>query len=194
MVTTARRYTFDEWVDSPENTARAELVEGIPVERMTTTFDHGQIVGELWDWLRRAQRAGFGWVSAEPVGVVLDASGARRNVREPDLCFVRQERAHIITGKAVEGVPDLVIEVLSPSTRDDDLPGGDKWRDYERFGVPNYWIVDPEDRTVAQYTHTGVGYGAPQTLRPGDDLRSALFPGIAMPVAGVFQTWPPLVP
>jgi Uma2 family endonuclease len=192
MAMTTLRYTFDEWIDSPENTPLAELVEGIPVERMATTFDHGQIVGELWDWLRRAQRAGFGWVSAEPVGVVLDANGARRNVREPDLCFIRKERAQIITGKAVEGVPDLVIEVLSPTTRDDDLPQGEKWRDYARFGVPRYWIVDPEERTVAQYTHTGSGYGEPVVLRDGDALRSELFSGITLPVGTLFHPWPPL--
>jgi hypothetical protein len=50
---TTLRYTFDDWIHSPENTPLAELVDGIPVERMATTFDHGQIVGELWDWLRR---------------------------------------------------------------------------------------------------------------------------------------------
>lgn len=192
MVMATRRYTFDEWIDSPQNTPLAELVEGIPVERMASTFDHGQIVGELWDWLRRAQRAGLGWVSVEPVGVVLDAAGARRNVREPDLCFVRKERAYIITGKAVEGVPDLVIEVLSPTTQDDDLPNGEKWRDYERFGVPRYWIIDPKQGTVAQYTHTGGGFGDPVVLQEGDELRSELFPGITLSVGALFHPWPPL--
>lgn len=192
MAITTLRYTFDEWLDSPENRPLAELVEGLPVERMATTFDHGQIVGELWDWLRRAQRAGFGWVSADPVGVLLDAGGARRNVREPDLCFVRKERAHIITGKAVEGVPDLVIEVLSPTTRDDDLPNGEKWRDYERFGVPRYWIVDPGERTVAQYTHTGSTYGEPLILGESNQLHSELFSGITLSVGALFQPWPPL--
>jgi hypothetical protein len=68
MAMTTLRYTFDEWIDLAENTPLAGLVEGIPVERMATTFDHDQIVGKLWDWLHRAHRAGFGWASAEPVG------------------------------------------------------------------------------------------------------------------------------
>jgi Uma2 family endonuclease len=121
---------------------------------------------------------------------LLDADGARRNVREPDLCFVCKERAHIITGRAVEGVPDLVIEALSPTTRDDDLPGGEKRRDYQRFGVPRYWIVDREAGVVAQYTHTGSAYGEPVVLRAGDELRCELFPGITLPVSALFLTWP----
>ncbi len=186
MVLTKRRYTFDEWVDSPENTLRAELVEGIPVERMSTTRDHGRVVGELWDWLRRAERAGYGEVAMGPVGVVLDAQGERRNVREPDLCFIQEQRRHVITGKAIEGLPDLVIEVLSPTNRADDLPGGEVWRDYERFGVPVYWIVDPEARTVAQHEHRGDRFVETARLRSGDLLSFPLFPEITLPVADLF--------
>lgn len=188
MVLTRRRYRFDEWIDSPENTMLSELVEGIPVERMSTSRDHGRVVAELFDWLRRAERAGFGEVALGPVAVVLDASGPRRNVREPDLCFIQEQRLYIVTGKGIEGVPDLVIEVLSPTNRNDQLPGGDIWRDYERFRVPDYWIVDPEIRTVSQYAHLGDHYGLPVVLRPGDALKSVLLPGIILPVADIFAS------
>ena len=56
-----------------------------------------------------------GQVALGPVGVLLDADSTRRTLREPDLCFVSTTRSHIITTKAVEGVPDLIIEVLSPN-------------------------------------------------------------------------------
>jgi Uma2 family endonuclease len=188
MVLTRRRYRFDEWLDSPENTVLGELAEGIPVERMSTSRDHGRVVAELFDWLRRAERAGFGEVALGPVAVVLDASGSRRNVREPDLCFVQERRRQIITDKAIEGVPDLIIEVLSPRNRIDQLPGGDIWRDYERFGVPSYWIIDPKWRTVSQYTHGGDRYGTPVVLRPGGTLASVLCPGLTLPVADIFAS------
>lgn len=186
MALTRQRYTFDEWVDSPENTALSELVEGIPIERMPTTPDHGRIVRRLEHWLTRAEDAGFGEVHVGPVAVVLDTSGPRRNVREPDLCFVRADRAPIVTEKAIEGLPDLVIEVLSPSNRADDLPGGDIWKDYERFGVPRYWIVDPEMQTVAQYEHHGDKFGPPTVLSRDAWLQSDLFPGLTLPVAAIF--------
>jgi len=186
MVLTRQRYTFEEWIDSPENTPRCELVDGVPVERMSTSSDHGQIVGELSDWLRRAQRAGFGRAAIGPVAVVLDADGARRNVREPDACFLRQERAYLDTGRAIEGVPDLVIEVLSSGNREDDLPGGEKWRDYERFGVPVYWIVDPEARNVAQYERRDGRLVETARLVSGGVLISSLFPTITLPVDDLF--------
>jgi len=109
---TRQRYTFDEWIDAPENTTLSELVEGIPVERMSTSSNHGWVAKALWRWLDKAEQAGFGIVQAGPVAVILDASGARRNVREPDFCFLRQERAYLDTGRAIEGVPDLIIEIL----------------------------------------------------------------------------------
>ena len=187
MVDTRRRYTIDEWLDSPENRMLTELVEGAPVERMATTWDHGQVVKALWRWLDRAEQAGYGSVGLGPVAVVLDATGARRNVREPDLCFVRRDREYIITGKAIEGIPDLVIEVLSPTNRSDDLPGGPVWDDYERFRVPEYWIVDPEARTVAQYHHQGLHFGTPTVLHAGDDLHHALLADVTLPLTELFR-------
>lgn len=186
MALTRQRYTFDEWLDSPENTPLAELVEGIPVERMATSSNHGWIVKAIWRWLDRAEQAGFGIMHAGPVAVVLDATGARRNVREPDFCFLRQERAYLDTGRAIEGVPDLIIEILSPTNRRDQLPGGETWGDYERFGVPAYWIVDPATQTVTQYRHEGTRLQEESRLGPGAVLASPLFPGITQAVAGIF--------
>ena len=187
MAVTTRRYTFDEWIDSPANGMLTELVDGVPVERMSTTQDHGRVVKALWRWLDQAEHAGFGTVHLGPAAVVLDASGGRRNVREPDICFLSAARAYLDTGKAIEGVPDLVIEVLSPDNRRDDLPGGPIWRDYERFGVPAYWIVDPEARTCTQYVHRGGRFVEDARLGPDGTLQSPLFPGITLPVAGLFH-------
>ncbi len=185
---THQRYTFDEWIASPTNTPLTELVEGVPVERMATSSNHGWIVKAIWRWLDRAEQAGFGIMHAAPVAVILDAAGARRNVREPDFCFLRLERAHLDTGRAIEGVPDLIIEILSPTNRRDQLPGGDTWGDYERFGVPAYWIVDPTARTVTQYRNDGARLQEEARLGAGDILASPLFPGISQAVAGLFAT------
>lgn len=181
-----RRYTYDEWIDSPLNTPRSELVDGEPVERMPGTPDHASVINEAWDWLRRAERAGYGRVFCGPTGVLLDADGARRNAREPDVFFIRKERVHIVTSKSIEGVPDLAIEVLSPSTRRDNLPGGAIWRDYERFGVPAYWAIDVEYRVVAQYRWSDGHYGQPTVLGEDDLLESPLFPAITLPVRQLF--------
>lgn len=187
MALTRQRYTFDEWLASAENAALTELVDGVPVERMGTTSDHGRVTRALQHWLERAEAGGYGSVHLGPETVLLDANGARRNARAPDVFFLSAERDALDTGRAIEGLPDLVIEVLSPTTRTDDLPGGDKWRDYERFGAPSYWIVDPEMRTLTQYMHRGDRYDAPTTLREADTARFALFPDIALRVAELFR-------
>ncbi len=186
MALTQRRLTFEEWMESPLNTALSELVDGIPVERMSTSWNHGQVVKALWRRLDRAEQAGYGQVALGSVGVLLDADSARNNVREPDLCFVTAARDHLITAKAVEGLPDLVIEVLSPTNRQDDLPGGDVWRSYERFGVPRYWIVDPEAQTVTQYEHRGGRFVEVARLSDGDRLTSPLFLDLTIDVGDLF--------
>ena len=156
-VLTGRRYTYDEWVSSPVNTPRCELVDGIPVERMTTSGAHAEVVQALWWWLEGARQAGYGRVYAGPAGTLLDPDGARRHVREPDLFFFRQGRTRYRISQGFEGVPDLAIEVLSPDNRKDDLPGGSVWKSYEDFGVPAYWIVDPVAELVTCYRLTDRG-------------------------------------
>lgn len=183
---TKRRYTYDEWLTTPRNAARTELVDGDPVQRVATTPDHDAVVDEFRAWLREAQRAGYGRVLGGPASTLLDAASTRQNAREPDVFFVRQERRAIITSRSVEGVPDLVIEVLSPGNRADDLPGGAAWKDYERYGVPAYWIVDIETRRVAQYEWRDGRYGPPMLLTVQDTLQSPIFPGITLPVAQLF--------
>jgi len=73
-----------------------------------------------------------------------------------------------------------------PRNREDDLPGGEKWRDYERFGVPVYWIVDPEARNVAQYERRDGRLVETARLVSGGVLISSLFPTITLPVDDLF--------
>jgi len=187
MVLTRRRYTIDEFMDLPENTARTELIDGIPVERMPAGGDHGEVVKVVERWLDRAELAGYGRRYSGPTGAVLDPDGARQNVREPDVYFYRQGRRIRRTSKGMEGVPDLVIEILSPGNRADDLPGGSVWRSYERFAVPDYWIVDYEARMVIQHRHDGSRFEEVARLRSGDVLRYSLFPTLPLPVDDLFR-------
>jgi len=77
------------------------------------------------------------------------------DVVEPDLLYVSRERRHVVTEAHVQGPPDLVVEVLSPGTRKtDELT---KRKPYERFGVAEYWVVDPELETIKIYRREPVG-------------------------------------
>lgn len=186
MLQTQRRYTVDEWFDSPQNTTLAELVDGIPVERMTTSGDHAEMAKVLTRWLDRAEQAGYGLWFAGPAGVLLDPDSDRNNVREPDFCFFRQGRNPKRASKGIEGVPDFVIEILSHGNWRDDLPGGSVWNSYERFAVPYYWIVSPKDRTVTQYEHEQGHFVEIARLSTSDALICPLFPDLTLAVADLF--------
>lgn len=188
MVTTKQRYTFEDWLELPDDGRRYELLNGDLVEMAPPTANHALLVSALDRWFGRAEAAGHGSGIVGPVAVLLDAAMRRENAPEPDVLFVRRGREQIITAEAVEGVPDLVIEILSPSNRKDDLPGGEKWKLYRSFGVPSYWTVDPATRTITQYERHAGQLVETGRLGLGEELVSPLFPGITLPVAELFQS------
>ena len=71
------------------------------------------------------------------------------DVRRPDLLYFSKDRVHLIGKKAMEGMPNLAVEILSPSSTKIDRK--DKFKQYERAGVAYYWIVDPEEKTIEAY-------------------------------------------
>lgn len=186
MAVATQRYTFEDLLAWPDDGSSYELLDGEIIRVTSPEVDHSELVIALVAWLLAARRGGHGNVYTAPTAVLLDPSIKRENAPEPDVLFVRQKRLDPRTGRYLAGVPDLVMEVLSDSTRDRDLPRGEKWEIYERFGVPRYWIIDPATRTVAQYTWQAGGYPQPVLRRAGEMLESALFPSIVLPVVELF--------
>lgn len=187
MILTERRYTADEWVTLPDDGQRYELVDGALVALSPATIDHAEVRKMLQRLLLHAEDAGYGECFGPTLGVILDPQDARRNARLPDLLFVRTEHLSSVAAAALEGSPDLLIEVRDDDAPLDELPGGRKFADYERFGVPAYWVADVATRTVSQYTLAGGRYEGPTVLHGQDRLTSSLFPGIAVPVDVLFS-------
>jgi Uma2 family endonuclease len=108
------------------------------------------------------------------------------NVVEPDLFFLSNERLDRLTRKNVQGAPDLVMEVLSESTRRTDEVR--KRKLYERVDVLEYWLVDAELETVEVYRKIGGGFDRPIELScaAGDSLTTPLLPGFRVPLAKLF--------
>ena len=119
-----------------------------------------------------------------PLDVVLSP----RDVVVPDLLFVSAERASILTEANVQAAPDLAIEILSPSSRrSDELRKRDL---YERHGVREYWIVDPEAESVKVFRRGDAGrYTRPLLLtrHDADTLTTPLLPGLQLPLDGIFE-------
>jgi Uma2 family endonuclease len=124
----------------------------------------------------------IGEVYAAPFDVVL----SEHDVVEPDLLIVLRENLDRLTSAHLKGAPDIAVEILSESTRKTDEVT--KRRLYERFGVNEYWVVDPDIETIRIYSHAGAGYGAARELsmERGDVLASPLLPGFEVRLDKVF--------
>lgn len=126
-----------------------ELIDGELVKRNAPTPKHQDILSELNDQIKPFVRQNqLGRVFFAPVDVFLDNDTAP----QPDYVFVSRDNEHIITGNGIEGVPTLVIEIISPTSIVRDR--FTKKNLYERFGVPEYWLVDPQNQEIEIYALT----------------------------------------
>ncbi len=124
---------------------RFEVIDGIRYEMQPSpTVKHQKISGALHLMLHHTCHT-TATILYAPIDLYLDED----NQFQPDLVVISHERAAIIGEKRIEGAPDLVVEILSPSTSHNDRIH--KKRQYERHGLPEYWIVDPVHRTIDQF-------------------------------------------
>ncbi len=178
--TRVRFLASDIW-DAPEDRNIYEVIDGELYVTPAPGWWHQNAVSVLLAVISSYIRPRkLGKIVPAPTGVVLDD----HNGLESDLIYISQERAGIITERGVEGAPGLVVEVLSPSTAVRDR--GIKMRRYAAAGIPNYWIVDPANRTLEAYRLGAAGYEFAAVHGPGDVFRPELFPGLEIPIDELF--------
>jgi Uma2 family endonuclease len=136
-----RKYTVEEWMSWDED-VRCELIDGELFLMPPPALRHQGIVGEIYVQLHQQTKGGAYRTYMSPVGVRLNEG---ETALEPDIIIVG-DKAKLAGGKICEGAPDMVVEVLSPSTSSKDKVL--KFNKYLRAGVREYWIVDPNDNTV----------------------------------------------
>lgn len=184
VIPNARPWTYENYALLPEDGKRHEIIDGEHYVTPAPTVRHQRIVRQLILSLAAgaaAQRTGE--VLSAPCDVLLTET----DIVQPDVLFISGNRSHIVTEENVQGAPDLVVEVLSESTRkrDERLK-----RDlYERFGVREYWVVDPDLETVKIYRQAeDSGFGPSKILEhdKGALLETPLLPGLELPLATLF--------
>ena len=182
LTPTPVKVTLEEYLALPETTLPHELVDGeLRVTAAPSTWHQtvlNRIARALEDFV---ESRNLGSLFRAPVDVILDPVAGL--VLQPDIIYVRHERAEIIRER-IEGVPDLVVEILSPGTRDYDRI--EKSARYAAAGVTEYWLADSENRTIEVRR---LDQRPPVTIAvftAPDTLTSRLFPGFALPVAPVF--------
>jgi len=179
------KLTYDDFVHFPDDGKRHELIDGEHYVTPSPNTKHQDIVGELHFLIR-------GWLEGRPVGRVFlapfDVVFTQFDVVEPDLLYMSNQRAsEILTDLNVQGVPELVIEIASPSTRKRDASL--KRALYERKGVSEYWIVEPKGDKVRVFRRDGPTFASPVDLtrEAGDVLTTPLLPGLDLPLARIFR-------
>jgi Uma2 family endonuclease len=177
---------FARWLETlPANDLHHyELLDGFIVMEPPAGWPHGVVGGEV---LHRIKLH----LGRQPLGYAFDSSQGFNlpsgDTVEPDVAFVSVERWNTLA-RPVRGfpavVPDLVVEVLSPSTKRIDQE--QKKRVYERNGVREYWLVDPVSRSVRVLSLTANGYDEGRSLAAGETLTSQVLPGLQILVAELF--------
>ena len=126
---------------------------------------------------------GLGKVYNAPFDVYL----SDYDVFQPDLLFVSNERRSILTDKGAEGAPDLVIEILSPSTEHNDR--NTKFSTYAQAGVTEYWLIDPDARAIELYRFQESVDTPAQTAILGENktFGTPLLPGLEISIEEVFS-------
>jgi Uma2 family endonuclease len=141
---TRQRWTYAEFARLPsEGSTRYEVVDGEVCVTPSPTSRHQRIVGKLVTLLTAfAESHRLGATFPAPLDVLLGDG----DYVQPDILFILKGRPNLLTDRGVEGPPDLVVEILSPSTAARDR--GIKLERYRLYGVAEYWIVDPDADTV----------------------------------------------
>ena len=139
-------YTLDDYYALPDE-RRVELIDGVFYDMSAPAVIHQKILGELFILFRECTDAHEGEceVYLSPCDVRLDMDN--KTMVQPDLLVICKE--YDLGAKRFEGAPDLVLEILSPSTRSKDMLL--KLYKYQNAGVKEYWIVDPDHETVLVY-------------------------------------------
>jgi Uma2 family endonuclease len=181
VVAGPRRFTYDQLVaELPETNRSCELWDGELIMSPGPSCRHQTISHRfhrfLEDWVT-AQESG------EVFGAPLDMVLAPHQVVQPDVMFIHRDRRHIIQ-RALEGPADLVAEVLSLGGRTRDRI--EKRDLYEQYGVREYWIIDPEARTVEVLFLEPTGYRLVGIARGSETARSTLLDGFHVQLDDLF--------
>jgi Uma2 family endonuclease len=177
------RLTYEDYVLIPEDGQRHEILDGEHYVTASPFLRHQALVCRFTVALSPFIKANrLGEVFPAPTDVVL----SRYDVVQPDLVFVSTARRHILTEPNIQGAPDLVIEILSPSTRRRDE--GIKLGIYERFGVGECWLADPVKRAVSVFRAVEGRFLviAALSAEAGDVLETPLLPGLEIRLAEIF--------
>ena len=176
-----KKHTYDDYLKTPDD-KRYELIEGELYMTPSPITNHQRISRKIEFMLEK-------YVTENDLGEVFyapyDVYFNDENVVQPDILFISKERLDIIGEKNLQGAPDLVIEILSESNAYRDLI--QKKKLYARYGVKEYWIVVPGEKTIDIHILQDKTYQLYKTLGEDDTLESRILKGFKMELKAIFK-------
>jgi Uma2 family endonuclease len=177
-------WTYEDYRRLPEDGWRYEVLEGVLHMTPAPRTSHQEVLGNLVDLVRTYVKSrSLGRVYFAPTDVRLP--GGLGNPVQPDLFFVAAEHLSKVKEAFVEGSPDLIAEVLSPTNWLDDRR--DKYRIYAQAGVREYWIVDPDRKIVEVFVLRRGAYEVLGRFESGEIATSEVLKGFEAAVDEVFS-------
>jgi Uma2 family endonuclease len=173
------KLTYDDYVQIPEDGLTHEIIDGVHVVSPAPNLYHQRVSRRLqFQLFVQVEETGRGEVMDAPCDVVLSPT----DIVQPDLLITLNGGQATLDPRFVAGPPELVVEVLSPSSRRRDR--GIKAQLYTRAGVPEYWIVDPDRRVVEQHVLEGSAYRLAGTHR--ETIRPTRIDGVEVDLSRVW--------
>jgi Uma2 family endonuclease len=174
------RMTAAEFFQLPETTEPIELIDGELIVSPTPIPKHQRVSGRSFILLEKLIPNGELFYA--PMEVYFDDE----NIPQPDILWIAANSRCVVGEKRLEGPPDLIVEIFSPSTTKRDRR--EKFNLYERFGVREYWMVDPVGQYVEVYTLADNHYGKLGLYGPGETFTSPVLDNKTVDVSAIFSS------
>lgn len=182
IIPTKERWTYSDYVHlTPPDSFGFEIIKGELIVSPAPRPQHQWTCDELTGLIRPfVKQNDLGRVFSSPIDVVLGSPAESENVVQPDILFIARDRLDIITDANISGAPDLMVEILSPSSIRRDR--SDKMKLYAKFGVKQYWIIDADQKILEAFDLTGDVPVVEATLVEADVFKPRLFPNLEIPL------------
>ncbi len=177
-----KQWTVEDYLLLGEDNIPCQLINGELIMSPAPTPYHQIISGNIYDLIKAETKKNGDIILYAPIDLYVD----NKNVFQPDLVYVTRQNKKIISNRGIEGVPDLIVEIISPSNIFTDR--NIKKKTYQKLGVKEYWIVDPGNQTLEIYKHDQPDPETPHLYLAGEGtVVSTVIPDLEFDLKRIFE-------
>jgi len=180
----SKKYTYQDYLNLPDDGKSYEVINGELIMVAAPYTIHQIISGNIEDEMRAfLKKTPMGIMIHSPIDVVL----SNTNIVQPDIIFISRDNSSIMEEKNINGIPDVIIEILSPSTAYYDMI--EKKEIYEKLGVKEYWIVDTKKESVEIFLNVNYSFELKQKIVTKGFAKSYIMKGFEVSLERIFHLY-----